>query len=121
EFGQSVYAGASPLLFSAFPKRSVDVSRQTIFAAMPPAANAARDRFSRGNPTRESRWYAAKAFETTMADPAGYAARALRKLAIAFGPRPAPRHGLLADAAYAAWWLPLLALGMAGAWRDRAQ
>jgi hypothetical protein len=119
EFGQSVYAGASPLLFSAFPRQSVDTSRRAIFYTMPPAERADHDRFSRGNPARESRWYAARAGEIAKADPAGYAGRALRKLAIAFGPFPAPRHGLLGDVGYAAWWLPLLGLGLAGAWRDR--
>ena len=119
EFGQSLYAGASPLLFSAFPEQSVDVSRRAIFDAIPPAAAQARDRFSGGNPVRESAWYTARAIDLAKADPAGYPVRAARKLAAAFGPRPVPHHGWLADSAYAVWWLPLFALALAGAWRDR--
>ena len=120
EGGQSLYAGASPLLFARFPQASIDESRDLIFRAIPPQETRARDAFSGDNPARASAWYTAKAREMIAADPAGYARRALRKLAIAFGPRPAPHHGL-ADAGYAVWWVPLVLLGLAGAWRDRAQ
>lgn len=121
EGGQSLYAGASPLIFSRFPQASIDESRAVIFAAIPSAEAAERDAFSRGNAARASAWYTQRARAMVAADPPGYVARALRKLAIAFGPRPAPHHGMLADAGFAAWWIPLLLLGVAGAWRDRAQ
>ncbi|MEO7568985.1 MAG: glycosyltransferase family 39 protein, partial [Croceibacterium sp.] len=119
ETGQSVYAGASPLLFSEFPERNVDVSRRRIFAAMTPIEVASLEQASHGDEALASRWFTARGLEMAQADPAGYAVRALRKLAIAFGPRPAPHHGWLADTAYAAWWIPLLVLGLAGFWRDR--
>ena len=121
EGGQSLYAGASPLLFARFPQHSVDESLSLVYSAIPPAERTARDRFSGGKTARESAWYGARAHTLIAADPLGYAARAARKLAIAFGPRPAPHHGLAGDAGYAAWWLPLALLGIAGAWRDRLQ
>ena len=121
EGGQSLYAGASPLLFSRFPGEKVDESLAAVFAAIPPRAAAERDRYSQGNPARESDWYTRRALEQATADPGGYAMRAGRKLAIAFGPLPAPRHGLIGNAGYAAWWVPLLLLGLAGAWRDRRE
>jgi 4-amino-4-deoxy-L-arabinose transferase-like glycosyltransferase len=121
ETGQSLYAGAIPQLFSSFPQQSVDVSRARLFEAMPPAVTAARDTYSGGNPARESEWYTREAVVIARSDPAGYAARALHKLAIAFGPWPAPRHGLIGNLGYAVWWVPLLLLGIASAWRDRAQ
>ena len=117
--GPSLYAGASPLLFAKFPAQSVDEARERVFAAIPAHKAAERDRYSGGDPARESDWYAREAVELMAADPAGYMARALRKLAIAFGPRPAPHHGLVADLGYAGWCVPLLLLGRAGAWRDR--
>ena len=121
EGGQSLYAGASPLLFAKFPAGTVDESRELVFARISPRDAAARDSYSRGNPARESDWYTRQAVELIEADPAGYAARAVRKLTIAFGPLPAPRQGSIANAGYAAWWVPLLLLGLAGAWRDRRE
>lgn len=121
EGGQSLYAGASPLLFAKFPEQKVDESLAEVFSAMPPGAKVERDTFSQGNPARESDWYAYQAREQIAADPGGYAMRAGHKPAIAFGPLPAPRHGPIANAGYAAWWVPLLLLGLAGAWRDRRQ
>ncbi|MEO7549825.1 MAG: glycosyltransferase family 39 protein [Croceibacterium sp.] len=120
EFGQSVYAGASPLLFGAFPEESVDVSRRIIFTAMSPADMHSLSQAAGIGPAAESDWYARCALDMALADRTGYAARAVRKLAIAFGPRPAPHHGMVADTAYALCWLPLLTLGMLGLWRDRA-
>lgn len=117
--GPSLYAGASPLLFAKFPAETIDQAREFVFSSMPADELAERDRYSGGDPARENDWYARKAVQLIAADPVGYMTRALRKLAIAFGPRPAPHHGLVADLGYAAWWVPLLLLGLAGAWRDR--
>jgi 4-amino-4-deoxy-L-arabinose transferase-like glycosyltransferase len=119
EGGQSLYAGASPELFARFPAESVDQSRAIIFKSIDTADAKDRDRYSRGNPARESQWYTRAAIRVMLDDPSGYARRALRKLAIAFGPRISPHHGLLTEIGYTAWWVPLLVLGLVGAWRDR--
>ena len=39
---------------------------------------------------------------------------------IAFRPLPSPLHGGAANLAYAAVWVPLLLLGLAGLWQSRA-
>lgn len=115
EFGAALYAGSSPLLFSAYPDGSVDVSRGRIFAALPPPAPAPAE----AGPLWRDHWLRDAALRQIAADPLGWAARGLRKVWVAFRPLPSPLHGTAANLGYALAWVPLLMLGLAGAWQAR--
>ncbi|MFM5886611.1 MAG: glycosyltransferase family 39 protein [Novosphingobium sp.] len=117
EFGAALYAGSSPLLFSAYPDGSVDDSREIIFYDLPPAVQQQLD-FA--EPLERDHWLQQAARRQIEADPLGWAARALRKVWIAFRPLPSPLHGAAENYLYALTWVPLLLLGLAGMWRSRA-
>jgi hypothetical protein len=118
EHGISLYRGASPLLFSRYPEANVDEALALIERQMRPALRAERDALA-NDPAAQDAWYLRQAWAEASANWPAYLTRAFRKLAIAFGPLFSPRHGALYDAVYALCWLPLLALGFAGWWRDR--
>lgn len=114
--GISLDRGASPLIFSRFPRSKIDDSPDLVEERMPADLKADRERYARGNVARESRWYARQAVGEIEADPAGYWVRNFRKLAIALGPRYAPSHGALVDlpmqpGGCPCWCLGWLALG----------
>lgn len=111
EGGASLYAGNHPLTFSAFPQGSIDESRARIFGAQSPAEIAAVARLGEGE---RDRWYRERALAEIAARPLRYAWGGLRKIWIAFGPWPVPRHSPQADLAYMAGWVPFLAAGIAG-------
>ena len=119
ELGASLYAGADPLLFSAYPDGSVDDSRAIVFAALPPLERATAGAQA-ARPLAADRWLRQRAAARIAADPVGFARRFGRKVWIAFRPLPSPLHGGAANLAYAAVWVPLLLLGLAGLWQSRA-
>jgi 4-amino-4-deoxy-L-arabinose transferase-like glycosyltransferase len=116
EFGAALYAGSDPRLFSTYPDGSVDDSRDIIFGALPIADKAA---LSSVQPLQRDHWLRDRAVARIAADPVGFAGRFVRKVWIAFRPLPSPLHSAAANLAYAAVWVPLLLLGLAGTWQDR--
>lgn len=120
EFGAALNAGNDPLLFAHYPDGSVDDSRAAVFAHLP-AARAAQLAATGLSPPGRDHLYRDWALERIAADPAGFAARFVRKVWIAFRPLPSPLHGTVENLAYAAIWVPLLLLGLAGFWSARAQ
>ena len=120
EFGAALYAGTDPLLFSFYPDGSVDDSRAAIFARLP-LAYAAQLAATDQPPLARDHLYRDWALERIAADPAGFAARSVRKVWIAFRPLPSPLHGMAENLAYVVIWVPLLLLGLAGLWSARAQ
>lgn len=111
ESGASLYAGNHPLTFSAFPQRSIDESRARIYSAQTAAEQTEVARLGEGE---RDRWYRERALAEIGAHPMHYALSGLRKVWVAFGPWPVPRHSSKADLAYMAAWVPFLALGIAG-------
>ena len=118
EFGAALYASSDPLLFAAYPDRSVDDSRAAVFTHLPAPLAAQLAAANPGSLARDH-LYRDWALERIAADPAAFAARAPRKVWIAFRALPSPLHGPLANAAYAAVWVPLVLLGLAGLWSER--
>lgn len=118
EFGAAVYSGNHAETFSRYPVRSIDESRARAFAAMSPADEAEVAALGEDSPAA-SRWFAARGIEWIKSHPGEFAWNFVRKNWAAFGPWPSPRHGMLADLAYAATWLPLLLAGLAGFWLER--
>lgn len=119
EFGAALYAGSDPLLFSAYPDGSVDDSRSAIFAHLSKSRSAQLAVTDPGSLAHDH-LYRDWALERIVADPATYIVSALRKVWIAFRPLPSPLHSPLENLAYAAVWVPLLLLGLAGLWSERA-
>ena len=117
EFGAALHAGASPLLFSAYPDGSVDDSRDIVLYALSPVEQAA---LASAKPLQRDHWLRDEALRQIEADPLGWAARGLRKVWIAFRPLPSPLHGAAANLGFALAWVPLLLLGLAGMWQARA-
>ncbi len=120
ESGAALYAGNHRLTFSAYPERSIDISRRNIFAAHTPQEQAELARLG-ADQAAVSDWYRDQAIRAIMENPGRFAIGALRKIWAAFGPLPTPRHGLLADLAYAVCWVPFFALALAGLWLQRKQ
>ncbi len=116
EFGAALYAGSSPLLFSAYPDGSVDDSREIVLRALSPGEQAA---LASAKPLQRDHWLRDAALRQIAADPLGWAARGLRKVWAAFRPLPSPLHGPADNLAYALAWVPLLLFGLAGAWQAR--
>ncbi len=114
EFGAALYAGSSPLLFSAYPDGSVDDSREIVLRALSPGEQAV---LASARPLERDHWLRDAALRQIAADPLGWAGRGLRKVWIAFRPLPSPLHGTADNLAYALGWVPLLLLGLAGAWQ----
>ena len=120
EFGAALYAGNDPLLFAYYPDGSVDDSRAAVFTHLP-AAQAAQLAATNLSPLGRDHLYRDWALERIAADPASFVARFVRKVWIAFRPLPSPLHAAVENLAYAAIWVPLLLLGLAGFWSARAQ
>ncbi len=120
EFGAALYAGSDPLLFAAYPDGSVDASRAIIFNSLSPLDKAMLDS-ARTRPLLRDHWLRDRAIVRIAADPLGFTGRFVRKLWIAFRPLPSPLHSTLVNLAYALVWVPLLLLGLAGMWQNRAQ
>ncbi len=118
EFGAAVYAGNHPLTFADYPEHSIDLSRARIFAAHTPAEQRELTALEVDEVAR-SDWYLQRGTAAILADPLAFAAGAGRKLWAAFGPLPSPRRDWLTDGVYAASWLPVLLLGLAGLWSER--
>jgi len=118
EAGSLFYVANNPLTFSAYPTRSIDDTVKVVRAAMSPEDRA---HLASLTPLEASRWYKAKAWAWIGSHPRDFVVGGVRKLWAAFGPMPSPRHALKADLPFAVVWTALLALGLAGAWRDRRQ
>ncbi|MFM5916002.1 MAG: glycosyltransferase family 39 protein [Novosphingobium sp.] len=116
EFGFALYAGSSPLLFSAYPDGSVDDSREIVWHSL---SEAQRQELGKAQPLARDRWLEREALGEIAGDPVGWTTRALRKVWIAFRPMPSPLHGAAENYAYALAWVPLLLLGLAGLWSAR--
>lgn len=116
ESGQFLYAAQHPLTFSAYPVGTFDQTRENVFAALPPADKVELGRLDEAG---KDRWYRARALAAMEENPGRVITGGLRKLWAAFGPLPVPRHGLATDLAYAAGWVPFLALAAAGAFTRR--
>lgn len=119
EFGAAVFAGNHDETFSVFPQGSIDLSRRRAFESLSPEDNAQLAAMETDE-VAQNDWYLARGIEWIRANPGRFVAGAARKVWIAFGPLPVPRHGALASLAYAVTWAPLLLLGLAGMWRRRA-
>ncbi|MGE3692559.1 MAG: ArnT family glycosyltransferase [Novosphingobium sp.] len=118
ELGAAVFAGNHPLTFADYPDRSIDLSREKVFAAIP--ANERAELESLGaSEAATSEWYLRKGMAHIAEHPGDFVLGALHKLWAAFRPMPSPLHGWLGNLGYAAAWCPLLALGLAGIWRER--
>ena len=118
EFGAALYAAQHRLTFSHYPDRSIDRSREEVFASLDKAERAERARLGRDE-AAISDWYQRKAIAAMAAHPARTLGYGLRKLAAAFGPLPSPRKSALGNAAHALSYGPVALLALAGAWRTR--
>ena len=123
EGGAALYAGNHPLTFSAYPQRSIDESRANVFASLSVQENVELARLGTDE-VAQSEWFRAKALRNIAADPLGFLSGAMQKLWAAFGPLPAPRHGMIGNLGYAVFWVPLFGLALVGMvqrrrrWRD---
>lgn len=123
EGGSALFAGNHRLTFSSYPERSIDESRANVFASLGPQENEELARLGHDE-VAQSDWFQAHALRNIAADPVGFTTGAMRKLWAAFGPFPTPRHGLIGNLGYAAFWVPLFGLALAGMairrklWRD---
>ena len=120
ESGAALYAGNHPLLFDAYPQRSVDEGRALVFAAHSPAERAELAALGRDE-IAVSGWYRAKGLAEITQAPLAFLRHAAIKQWAAFGPLPSPRHGPKADLAYALGWTPFLLLALAGIWQRRRE
>ena len=118
EFGAAVFAGNHPLTFSHFPRESIDLSRAAAFASLTPADNAELAKLH-GDEAAQSDWYLARGLEWIAHNPGATLLGIVRKLVVAFGPLPAPRHGVLGDAVHALSFFPVLLLALAMLWHRR--
>jgi 4-amino-4-deoxy-L-arabinose transferase-like glycosyltransferase len=118
EGGSMLFSANHPLTFSAFPARSMDESRANVAEALT-AAELAELKPLQGDEAATDNWFFRRGLQSIAADPVAFVSRALRKLWIAFGPMPAPRHEGLGDLAYAAVWTPFVMLALGGIWLRR--
>jgi hypothetical protein len=118
ESGYLLFTGNHPLTFSVYPQGTIDRSRDAIFAAEGPRERAEQARLA-SDEAAASDWFRARALKAIAADPAAFVSRAAGKLWAAFGPLPSPRHGTLANLAYAAGWAPFFSFALAGMWLRR--
>jgi 4-amino-4-deoxy-L-arabinose transferase-like glycosyltransferase len=111
--GYLLWQGNNPGVFAYYPRESIDRSALEEFARLPPQQQAELDRFS-GNAAAVSDRYRQRALSFMREDPWRTAQYAARKLTAAFSWTFNPYRGALAQWVYAASYVPVMALGIAG-------
>jgi 4-amino-4-deoxy-L-arabinose transferase-like glycosyltransferase len=125
ETGEEFWKANGPQTFNYYPAGSIDLSFAAALRAMSPADRAAL-RAMHDDETARSDWFMARGFAYVRAHPGQTLVGALRKEAAAFSWRLSPAKGLAAQALYAASYVPILLLGLAGmaatrrGWREHS-
>jgi 4-amino-4-deoxy-L-arabinose transferase-like glycosyltransferase len=118
DVGYELWVGNNPDTFSRFPQASIDRSSQVGRARFSPAERTELKSL-RGNALAVSHWYAQRALSFMGAAPEATAQRALRKIGIAFSWRLTPYRTGFGQWAYAAFYIPVALLAVAGMVRAR--
>lgn len=113
DVGYELWVGNNPDTFSRFPAESIDASTALARSRFTPEEREAL-RASPTNPRAADGWYGARARDYILGHPLDFARGALRKFAIAFSWRITPYRSGPAQWAYAASYLPVVLLGIAG-------
>lgn len=111
--GYLLWQGNNPGVFAYYPAESIDRSVFEEFSRLPRNDQAQIDRYS-SDPATISERYKRRAIEFMREDPWRTAQYAARKLTAAFSWTFNPYRGQLAQWAYAASYVPVMLLGIAG-------
>lgn len=111
--GYLLWQGNNASVFSYYPHESIDRSALEEFAKLPPQQQAELDRLS-GDAAAVSDRYRQRALAFMREDPWRTAQYAARKLTAAFSWTFNPYRGALAQWTYAASYVPVMLLGIAG-------
>ena len=111
--GYLLWQGNNAGVFAHYPVESIDRSALEEFAKLPPEQQTELDRLS-GNAAAVSDRYRQRALSFMREDPWRTTQYAARKLTAAFSWTFNPYRGVLAQWAYAASYVPVMVLGIAG-------
>ena len=111
--GSALWIGNNAQTFSAYPSRSIDISTGNASRAITDADMADLQRLG-GDEIKESNWYARRALVFVRDHPWLTIQGSFRKLAAGFSWRLNPWREPLAQAAYAAFYVPISILGTIG-------
>jgi 4-amino-4-deoxy-L-arabinose transferase-like glycosyltransferase len=111
--GSALWKGNNPQTFSAYPKRSIDISTDTAWTALPDADKAELEGLG-GDEIKVSDWYARRALLFIRTHPWLTIQGGFRKLVAAFSWRLNPVREPLAQTSYATLYMPISILGAIG-------
>ena len=111
--GRALWIGNNPQTFSAYPGRSIDISEGIAWTAVPEGDKADLERLG-GDEIQKSNWFARRALVFIRDHPWLAIQGAFRKLGAGFSWRLNPLREPLAQASYAAFYVPISILGTIG-------
>jgi 4-amino-4-deoxy-L-arabinose transferase-like glycosyltransferase len=111
--GVNLWVGNNAYTFSHYPGVSIDRSRDEALRMMSPADRAELQKLGSGTRAQDD-WFAHRAVSFIRANPELFARGAVRKVEAAFSWRLNPWREPLAQAVYAAGYVPVALLGTAG-------
>ena len=113
ETGYMLWRGNNPQTFSRYPAESMDASTAEAWDNMPPADQAEFKRLEHDE-IAQSHWFTDRALSFIRAQPVLALQGAFLKLEAAFSWKLNPHRGFLAEATYAAGYVPISILGVLG-------
>jgi 4-amino-4-deoxy-L-arabinose transferase-like glycosyltransferase len=117
--GQRLWVGIHPLTFTLYPRQSIDLALASVPGTLDPAQQA---RLAAMGELERDRWFLDQALARITAAPAAALGAVLVKLGAGLGPLISPRGaGQLRHLLHAASYIPVLVLGLVGAWRSRGR
>ena len=114
--GLTLWAGNNPHTFSNYPNQSIDRSVNTAWSGLTPD-EAAYIRST--DEVRQNGWFISKALEYIQQHPKETVIRAVRKVAAGFSWTLNPRRERLVQVVYFLSYVPVLLMGIVGAWLAR--
>lgn len=115
--GLTLWAGNNPHTFSNYPNQSIDRSVNTAWRGLTPE----EDGYIRlsADEVRQNEWFINKALDYIKQHPQETVTRAFRKVAAGFSWSLNPRRERLVQVVYFLSYVPVLMMGIAGAWLAR--
>jgi 4-amino-4-deoxy-L-arabinose transferase-like glycosyltransferase len=119
--GFSLWTANHRLTFDYFPAQSIDAASLPEWHDLKPEEQREFNAISDPQGIRQTKWYWDRGMEFIRSHPWLTLGRAIYKIWIAFSPRFSPAKDWAFQTVYFVFWVPVLVLALAGAWRTRSR
>ncbi|MEI9804202.1 MAG: glycosyltransferase family 39 protein [Pseudolabrys sp.] len=116
--GFFLWLGNNPNTFSRYPRESIDRSQTIALGALTSQDKAKLTELG-SNKALSDRWFLNKGLDYIQQHPWQTLANGFLKIVDAFGWLPSPRHSFWPNLAHAAFYAPIMILGLWGMWLGR--